>query len=446
MCNPTENLKTFNRTSKNPFHILDMSRLAVVILGGGRGTRLFPLTENRCKPALSFGGRFHLIDIPVSNAINSGCKKIYILTQFLSSSLHQHIFKTYRHCFYFDGFIEMLPAEEKPLQKEWFQGTADAIRQNLHYLNETPVDYFLILSGDQLYHMNFQHMLQHAKDSDADVVIGAIPSSKEMAKRMGILKMNHDGFITDFNEKPQHEALLKKLLCTQMTFKDCETPFNEERPYLGSMGIYLFKREALFKLLTEDLRADFGKHLIPTIVKKGKAAAYLFQGYWEDIGTIESFYKANMALTDVDSQFDCYSETSPIFSDLSHLPGPKIYDGHIQNSIICEGSIIEAKQITHSVLGPRTMIKKGTVVENSYIMGNNFYSPPILTQSLPETLHIGEDCVIKRSILDKHVSLGRRVKLINKNNLQSYDGKNIYIRDGIIIVPKGASLPDGFTL
>lgn len=423
--------------------LLDMNRLAVVVLGGGRGTRLFPLTENRCKPALSFGGRFHLIDIPISNSINSGCKKIYVITQFLSSSLHQHIFKTYRHCFHFDGFIEMLPAEEKPMQKEWFQGTADAIRQNLHYLYETPVDYFLILSGDQLYHMNFQHMLQYAKETDADVVIGAILSSKAMAKRMGVLKINNDSFITHFEEKPQDETLLKKLLCSQKTFKE---KFDTEKPYLGSMGIYLFKREALFKLLTEDTRADFGKHLIPAIVKQGKAAAYLFEDYWEDIGTIESFYNANMALTDADPPFNCYNEASPIFSDLSHLPGPKIYNSHIQQSIVCEGSIIEANQVTHSILGPRTMVKKGTIIEDSYIMGNNFYTPPIVTHSLPENLYIGEDCIIKKAILDKHVSLGPRVKLVNRNNLQTYDGDNVYIRDGIIIVPKGTSLPEGFTL
>lgn len=414
-----------------------MGRLGVIILGGGQGKRLHPLTLNRCKPALSYGGRFHLIDIPISNSINSGCNKIYVITQFLSASLHQHIFKTYRHCFNFDGFLEMLPAEEKPHQKEWFQGTADAIRQNLHYLVETPVDYFLILSGDQLYHMDFHHMLQHAQETDADVVIAATPTSKTLAKRMGILKIDKKGFITEFNEKPQQEDLLKKLISASRAN-------DKERPYLGSMGIYLFKKKSLFNLLKEDPREDFGKHLIPAIVEKGKAAAYLFEGYWEDIGTVESFYNANLALTDSNPPFDCYDEVSPIYSDLSHLPGPKIRNAHIQSSIICEGSIIEAKSITHSVLGPRTVIQQGTVVEDSYIMGNDFYHSP--TETLPEKLQIGQNCHIKRAILDLHVHLGNKVKLININHLQEYDGDGIYIRDGIIIVTKGTSLPDGFTL
>jgi glucose-1-phosphate adenylyltransferase len=425
---------------------VDMSRIATVILGGGQGSRLYPLTQTRCKPVLRIGGRFHLIDVPISNSINSGCNKIYIITQFLSSSLHQHIFKTYRHNFHFNGFIEMLPAEEKPTEKEWFQGTADAVRKNLNYLYETPVDYFLILSGDQLYHMNFQHMLRFAKKTDADVVIATIQSTKEMAKRMGILNIDSNHFISDFNEKPQDEMLLKKLLNSQKKFKNHPIIFDQERPYLGSMGIYLFKRKALFKLLEEDLRADFGKHLIPSIVKQGNAAAFPFDGYWEDIGTIESFYKANIALTESVPQFDCYNNAYPIFSSLSNLPSPKIYSAQIDHSIICEGSIVEGKQITNSILGPRTIIKKETIIESSYLMGNNFYKSPIPAETFPEDFHIGEGCIIKNAIIDKHVHVGNGVKLINKNNLQHYDGKNIFIRDGIIVVPKGAYLPNGFIL
>lgn len=426
---------------------LDMSSITTIVLGGGRGTRLFPLTQRRCKPALSFGGRFHLIDVPISNAINSGCKKIYIITQFLSSSLHQHIFKTYRHGFYLDGFIEMLPAEEKPSHKEWFQGTADAVRQNLHYLQETPAEYFLILSGDQLYRLNFQHLLQFAKETDADVVIASIPCSKEAAKRMGILKIDSHHFITEFSEKPQNETLLKRLIYSQKHQSEgTQAEETKNCPYLGSMGIYLFKRKALFDLLIEDKREDFGKHLIPTIVAQGKAAAFIFQGYWEDVGTIRSFYEANMALTQEKPPFDCYNEIQPIFSDLPHLPGARISHGNIRSSIICEGCLVEAKKIHYSILGPRSVIKKGTVIENSYLMGNTFYTPPTGIQCLPRNLCIEEDCYIRSAILDENVHLGRGVKLLNEKGLQNYDGEEIFIRDGIIVVPRGVSLPDNFIL
>jgi glucose-1-phosphate adenylyltransferase len=434
------------RTKTSTIQFVDMSKVAAVILGGGRGSRLFPLTESRCKPALSFAGRFHLIDIPISNAINSGCTKIYVITQFLSTSLHQHIFKTYRHGICFNGFIEMLPVEEKPTKKNWFQGTADAIRQNVDYLSEIPADYFLILSGDQLYHMNFQHLLHFAQESDADLVIGAIPASKNDAKQMGILKVNANSFVTDFSEKPQDEILLKRLLSSQKTFSNFSLTCNKTHPYLGSMGIYLFKREVLFDLLNEDSREDFGKHLIPTMVKKGNTAAFLFQGYWEDIGTIKSFYNANMALTGPQPRLDCYSEKYPIYSDSSNLPAPKIYDAQITNSILCEGSIISAKSIYHSILGPRTIVKEGTRIQDSYIMGNDFYHSPMPKNNISEEFSIGENCLIKTCIIDKQVHIGNDVRLVNEDNLQHYDGKNIYIRDGIIVVPKGSSIPDGFIL
>lgn len=425
---------------------IDMGRVAAIILGGGQGTRLFPLTQTRCKPAISFGGRYHLIDVPISNAINSGCNKIFILTQFLSSSLHHHVFKTYPAGGFFTGFIKMLPAEEKPSQKEWFQGTADAVRQNLYHLFETPVDYFLILSGDQLYHMNYQHLLNFARKTDADLVVAARPTSKEDAKRMGLLKVDNKHFVTDFCEKPQEDALLKKMILSQKVFKNSGHAFDKETPYLGSMGIYLFKRDVLFNLLEHDLREDFGKHLIPYKVKQGGVAAFVHQDYWEDIGTIESFYKANLALTDPNPLFDLFSETNPIFSVRSNLPGPRILDSYIDSSIISEGCMIDSSKISRSILGPRITVKKGTVIKDSYIMGNDFYRPPIRTHILPEELYIGENCTIQKTIIDKHVHIGHGVKLVNKNNLQHYNGEDIYIRDGIIVVPKGVTLRDGFTL
>lgn len=434
------------QTKKKFSQPIDVGCVGTIILGGGRGTRLDPFTKTRCKPAISFGGKYRLIDIPMSNAINSGCNKIFVITQFLSSSLHQHIYKTYRLGALSNGFIEVLSAEQKPSSESWYQGPADAVRENRDYFKETPVDYFLILSGDQLYNMDFRKMLVFAKETDADLVVAALPVNEGDAKRMGLLKIDHDNFITDFCEKPQEASLLNHMRLPAATLDRIENA-DKERPYLGSMGIYLFKREALLKLLEDDPREDFGKHLLPTKVKQGNVAAFLFDGYWEDIGTIDAYYKANIALTKTNPAFKCYDECNPIFSSLLHLPAAKIINSDIHHSIVCEGAIIEPAKVHNSILGPRSVIKKGTIISDSYIMGNDFYKPPIKIESLPEELHIGENCVIESAIIDKHVHFGKGVQLINKNKLRHYDGNNhVYIRDGIIIVTRGARLPDGYTL
>ena len=301
------------QTEKTDPIAVDMNRVATIILGGGQGTRLFPLTMTRCKPAICFGGRYRLIDVPVSNAINSDCHKIFIITQFLSSSIHRHIFQTYHMDAFSSGFIEILAAEERPTQKEWFQGTADAVRQNLEYFIETPADYFLVLSGDQLYHMDFRKMVQFAKTTDADVVIGALPVVEEEAKRMGLITIDQNDFITSFHEKPQDKEVLDKLKTNPSILEKMGLMPDSPRKYLGSMGIYLFKRQVLIKMLQEDPRQDFGKHLIPSKVQQGNVAAFLFDGYWEDIGTIESFYNANISLSQPHSPFNCYNEGYPIF-------------------------------------------------------------------------------------------------------------------------------------
>lgn len=421
------------QATQSPF---DMSRVAAIILGGGQGTRLFPLTMTRCKPAISFGGRYRLIDIPMSNAINSGCLKIFIVTQFLSASLHQHIFNTYRLGSFSSGFIEVLPAEQKPQNKSWFQGPADAVRQNLDYFCETSVDYFIVLSGDQLYNFDFRKMLEFARKTNADLTIAALPVNETEAQRMGVMKLDSNSFITDFIEKPTQPEDLARM----------QNGKDPKHPYLGSMGIYLFKREALFKLLASDLREDFGKHLIPTQVMLGKTAAYVYHGYWEDIGTIESFYRANLALTKPHPRFHLYDEKNPIFTCYHNLPGPKINHTHLKNAIICEGSIVEADEISHSVLGMRSIVKKGTVIRDSYIMGNDYYTPPHRADNFPKELEIGENCFIQKAIIDKHAYIGKNVQLINKNKLDHYNSDDVYIRDGIIIVTRGATLPDGYIL
>lgn len=432
-----------------PLGHVDMGRVGVVIMGGGQGSRLAPLTNVRCKPAVCFGGRYRLIDIALSNAINSGCHKIYVLTQFLSTSLHRHIMNTYRAGSFSNASVELLSAEQKPSQQAWYQGTADAVRKNIEYLMETNVDYFLILSGDQLYNINFQSMMNYARETDADLVVAALPVVESDAKRMGLLKFNEDRSVTEFQEKPTEKAILDRMRLSQFILEQISKKdgLNKKRQFLGSMGIYLFKREALFKLLQQDQREDFGKHLIPTKVNEGSVSAYIYDGYWEDIGTIDSFYQANMALTTATPPFNCYDEHFPIFSEHCNLPAPKISGTYTKDAIICEGCVIEADEVTSSIFGPRTRIKQGTIIRNSYIMGNDFYSPPPqMSGHASEQLTIGEHCLIDRAIIDKNVQIGNGVQLINKSKRNRYESEHVFIRDGIIVVASGARLPDGFVL
>jgi glucose-1-phosphate adenylyltransferase len=433
-------------SSFSPRENINMNRVAAIILGGGQGTRLHPLTLTQCKPAMTFGGRYRIIDIPLSNSINSGCKKNYIITQFLSSSLHRHISNTYYTRNFPSGFIELLCAEEKPASHSWFQGTADAVRKNIDYIIDTPVDYFLILSGDQLYNMNFENLLQTAYQTNADAIIAALPIDEKKASRMGVIQFDENLMITNFLEKPQEKALLEKMHISEEIQQKTEIHLSPDTPYIGSMGIYLFKRDVLIKLLEYDRREDFGKHLIPTLVKQGKVAIYLHRGYWEDIGTIESFYQANMALTLPNPGLNWYDENNPIISYNTNLPGAKLLNTYVNQSIICEGSFVEANEISNSILGPRSVVKKGSIIRNSYIMGNDFYCPPIDTGRLPKDLQIGENCFIRNAIIDKHVCIGNHVQLINKNNLMFYNSDNVYIRDGIIVVTSGTHIPEGYIL
>lgn len=426
------------------FNSHDMSRVVTIILGGGQGSRLYPLTRNDCKPAVTFGGKYRLIDVPMSNSINSGCHRIFIVTQFLSKSLHDHIFRTYRPGTFTEGFIEILSVEEKPSVKSWFQGTADAIRQNVDYLMEVAADYFLILSGDQLYQMNFKQMMDVALETDADLVIASLPVEESETNRLGLLQIDSASKITDFIEKPSDKKLAEPFKVKPGIAKKWNVP--SDKPYLASMGIYLFKRKALLKLLISDLREDFGKHLIPTLVKKGHAAAYVHQGYWDDIGTIESYYNANMALAKNQSHFDCYNERFPIQTKPLNLPPPRVLNAKICQSVISEGSIIEAQEITNSIIGPRSKIGAKTIIRDSYISGHDFYHPPVSLGRIPDKLEIGRDCHIEKTIVDKHVSIGNNVQLINKENLHHLDSDLVYIRDGIMVVPRGTIIPDNFTL
>lgn len=421
--------------------------VASIILGGGEGTRLHPLTLTRCKPAINFGGKYRLIDVPISNSIHANCDKIFVLTQFLSSSLHHHIFQTYMQGGKASELIEVLTAEQRPNHKSWFQGTADAVRQNLDYFLETSVEYFLILSGDQLYNIDFQEMLNFARRTDADVVVAALPVTAEEATRLGILKVNPYHFITDFHEKPKEANLLESLRSPYTILEQIGLSQESPRQYLGSMGIYLFKRKALAKLLREDLREDFGKHLLPTQLKKGSLVAFLYDGYWEDVGTVETFYQANMALLQPHPQFSFYHEQRPIFTTRYNLPPAKFIDCQIKRSLLCEGAIVGADEVSHSILGPRCVVHKGTIIRDSYLMGNDYYESPIKDhERLTPHPQIGENSVIVKTIIDKNASIGKRVRLTNKQQLTDYNGENIFIRNGIIVVPRGARIPDDFIL
>lgn len=424
----------------------DMSKVCSIILAGGQGTRLFPLTKKRCKPAIVFGGRYFLIDVPISNSLNAHIRYNFIVTQFLSSSLHQHIFQTFGNPHFPNGSVEILCAEQKPDRCNWYKGTADSIRQNLEYLTDIPAEYFLILSGDQLYRMDFKKMVQYAMQKDVDVLVATLAVNEKEAKRMGIMKVNEDNHIIDFHEKPQEDMTLAKLKTPNSVQEMMGLPQGTDKQFLGSMGIYLFRRNALLKLLVEDPRDDFGKHLIPTQVARGSIAAFPHTDYWEDIGTIEAFYNANMALTESHPPFNCHDEKYPIHTLRLDLPGPKISSTHVENSILCEGSIIEADTISKSIIGQKARLKKGTIVKASYIMGNDSYTPHIRDIDQPDEYTIGEDCLISNAIIDRNVSIGNCVQLINKNGLVEYNGPGIYIRDSIIVVPRGTIIPEGFVL
>lgn len=418
--------------------------IASIILAGGKGTRLYPLTLNHSKPAVSYGGRYKLIDIPISNSLNSNIRQIYVIAQYLTTEIAHHLTHTYQFDNFFPGRLDLITPEEKPNgDRIFFEGTADAIRKNLDKILELPVDYFLILSGDQLYNIDFQKMFEFARKKDADLTIASLTVNEEDAKRFGLLKINKDSYITSFYEKPQEQSILDSFKLPQSFYEQVRVLKKE--PYLGSMGIYIFKREALKNLLLEDPREDFGKHLIPTQLQKGKAAAFVYDGYWEDIGTIKSFYDANIALVKSNSGLKTYDEKNPIYTRAHHLPGAKIKSTIIENSIICEGSIIEAKEIKNSLVGLRSRIGQNTIIHDSVLLGNSSYtSPTQAIDSLPETFEIGQNCVLKKVIIDEHVKIGNNVKLINKQNLSTYDGENIYVRDNIIVITAGAYLKDGF--
>lgn len=408
-----------------------------IILGGGQGKRLFPLTLYRSKPAVPIGGKYRLIDIPISNCLHAGIDKIFVLTQFNSNSLHRHISNAYRFDNFSDGFVEILAAMQTMDNTNWYQGTADAVRQQVRHIMSRRADQCLILSGDHLYRMDYRAFVEEHRRRRAEVSIAVKPVGREQAPGLGILKMAPDGRIVDFREKPQPGPQLEEL----------RLPGAGEERYLASMGIYLFEPQVLTSLLMANQKEDFGKHIIPDAIQKVGVYAHFFDGYWEDIGTIRSFFEANLALTSPEPHFEFYQHKAPIYTRPRFLPGARVEGCQIERSIIAEGSHIRAQRISNSVIGVRSIIGLGARVTDTVMMGADFYDTPAdlerhATHHTP-AIGIGAGSVIERAIIDKNARIGAGVRITNPNRIQEAEGKDYYIRDGIVVVAKNGVIPAG---
>lgn len=413
-----------------------------VILGGGQGTRLFPLTKMRSKPAVPIAGKYRLVDIPISNCLNSGIRRIYVLTQFNSASLNRHIKNTYNFDVFSSGFVDILAAEQTPKSKNWYQGTADAVRQSIHHMENHRHEHVFILSGDQLYQMDYRKMMKKHEDNDADLTVATIPVIAEDATGFGIMKTNDEGVIESFVEKPERDELDQWKSNTPDKFS------NEGRVYLASMGIYIFKQGALGKLLDKYPDAtDFGKEIIPQAINKDfKVQSYEFDGYWTDIGTIKSFFDANLALTDDLPEFNLYDNEDFIYTHARLLPASKLSGTTFDHSVLAEGCLIEASRIERSVVGIRSRIGKGTTIENSIIMGNDFFqSREEIENSTEEDppMAIGQRCFISNAIIDKNCKIGNDVRIAGGDHLEDGEYETHHVVDGIVIVPKGSVIENG---
>ena len=422
--------------------------VVAIILGGGAGSRLFPLTKERAKPAVPLGGKYRLIDVPVSNCINSSITQIFVLTQYNSASLNRHISRTYRFSSFSTGFVEVLAAEQRLDSPEWFQGTADAVRQMIPHIRDWRVNTVLILSGDHLYRMDYRKFLARHFETNADVTISVVPANPQDATGFGLLKTDEHGRIIEFKEKPKGDALeAMRVDTTQFGLTETES---QSRPFLASMGIYVFNYERLLQLLDEDKeRFDFGGEIIPSAIKKLNVQAHLFKDYWEDIGTIRSFYQANLDLASPLPKFDFFNTEAPIYTRSRYLPPSKVHACDIDNSMISEGCILNGMYARNSIIGLRSRIDENTTIENSIVMGADiFESFEEIKQNVSRGkphLGIGENSVIRRAIIDKNARIGSNVRLINQHNLETAEDENgcWFIREGIIIVPKTATIQDG---
>ena len=429
-----------NTTNFSSISSVTNSTLAI-IMGGGAGTRLFPLTKDRSKPAVPLGGKYRIVDIPISNCINSDLRHIYVLTQFNSTSLHRHIGSAYKFDRFSRSFVEILAAQQTPSGSNWYQGTADAVRQNLRDFLARPYQYYLILSGDQLYRMDFRDLLRQHIDGGADMTLATIPVGRSLASDFGIMHTDSSRRITRFVEKPTDSALLDELKIPKTLLPTLGKSTDEEL-YQASMGIYVFNRQALVDALDNDL-VDFGKHVIPRLIDTKNVQSYIFQGYWEDIGTIRAFFESNLALTDPLPPFSLFDTTHPVYTHARFLPASKINGATVRQAIISDGCVLSNVTIERAVIGIRSFVNSGTKITNSILMGADFYDVDLAQHGSGVPVGIGRDCVIDHAIIDKNACIGDGVVITPEGKPSHMDGPNFYVRDGIVIVPKNTTIPSG---
>jgi glucose-1-phosphate adenylyltransferase len=414
-----------------------MDDLLAIILGGGRGTRLFPLTLKRSKPAVPIGGKYRLIDIPISNCLNAGLRHIFVLTQFNSESLNTHIAMTYKFDVFSSGFVTVLAAEQTEEGGDWFQGTADAVRQGLRHMHRRSARDLMVLSGDQLYSMDFRQMLRTHRESGADATVAVIPVEEEQASELGILRMDASGRIVLFDEKPPRERLPGLV---------SDIP-GHGRGYLASMGIYIFRREILERAVSDPKLVDFGRHVIPHAVPDQRVQAYVYRGYWEDVGTIPSYFRANLALCQPIPPFDFYDAARPVFTNPRFLPASKLDQCTIHNALISEGCILQGADIDRAVIGIRSRIGRNVRIRNSLLIGADSYETldeirATEARGIPP-VGVGSDSIVEGAIIDKNARIGRGVRIVNQARIKEKDGDGYFIREGIVVVPKDGILPDG---
>ena len=428
-----------------------MKRVLAIILGGGTGTRLYPLTKLRAKPAVPLGAKYRLIDIPISNCINSEIDRIYVLTQFNSASLNRHIARTYamHGTGFSSGFVEVLAAQQTPESPSWFEGTADAVRKYRWLFAEWDVDQYLILSGDHLYRMDYEDFIQRHRDAKADITLSVVAVDQGRASDFGLMKIDSDGRVRAFSEKPKGDAL--KTMAVDTTVLGLSKEKASELPFIASMGIYVFEKKVLLDLLNDNPNhTDFGKEIIPAAAVNHKVHAYLFKDYWEDIGTIESFYEANLALTEQPvPSFSFYDEKAPIYTRSRYLPPTKLLDSRVIESMVGEGCILKECTVKRSVIGIRARIETGCVIDNALLMGADYYESPAERQQAVDSgkipLGVGANTTIRRAIVDKNARIGRNVRIVNQDHVQEATREELgfVIRNGIVVVIKNATIPDG---
>jgi glucose-1-phosphate adenylyltransferase len=427
---------------------INTSNVLSVIMGGGQGTRLFPLTKERAKPAVPLAGKYRLVDVPISNCINSGLRRIYLLTQFNSASLHRHISQSYKFDHFSGGFVEILAAEQTYADASWYQGTADAVRKNKIHFRNHDWDYLLILSGDALYRMNFRDIIEQHIESGADITVATIPVRRADTPGFGIMQMDADRRITRFVEKPSDKAIQDSLRLDPAWYSKLEIQ-GEGEFFLASMGIYVFNRDTIFRALDNTL-TDFGKHIIPQAIRDLRVYAFVFQGYWEDIGTIRAFFEANIDVTNELPRFNFFDMAAPIFSRPRFLPGSKINGAQIDHAVISDGCILNRASITHSIIGLRCLVGPGTSLNRTILLGCDYYESLESIQEHEKAgkprIGIGSNCRIENAIIDKNARIGDNVVMSPAGKPAKVDHPNYYIRDGIVIVPKSGVIPHGMKI